>query len=109
MRPGTRLGTTVHPGPSRRRLRRPTLRHPRPKRPRPRRRAPTPTRPSPPTRPHSPKRAEVADFTATDVQALRRATGAGMLDSKRALETTGGDMEKAKQWLREQGLAGAAT
>jgi elongation factor Ts len=50
----------------------------------------------------------MADFTAKDVQALRRATGAGMLDSKRALEETGGDMEKAKQWLREQGLAGAA-
>jgi elongation factor Ts len=50
----------------------------------------------------------MADFTAKDVQALRRATGAGMLDSKRALEETGGDIEKAKQWLREQGLAGAA-
>jgi len=50
----------------------------------------------------------MADFTAKDVQALRRATGAGMLDSKRALEETGGDMEKARQWLREQGLAGAA-
>jgi elongation factor Ts len=48
------------------------------------------------------------DFTAKDVQTLRRATGAGMLDSKRALEETGGDMDKAKQWLREQGLAGAA-
>src|SRR6202051_3339509 len=50
----------------------------------------------------------MADFPAKDVQALRRATGAGMLDSKRALEETGGDMEKARQWLREQGLAGAA-
>ena len=50
----------------------------------------------------------MADFTAKDVQTLRRATGAGMLDCKRALEETGGDMEKAKQWLREQGLAGAA-
>jgi elongation factor Ts len=48
------------------------------------------------------------EFTAKDVQALRRATGAGMLDCKRALEETGGDIEKAKQWLREQGLAGAA-
>jgi elongation factor Ts len=46
--------------------------------------------------------------TAKDVQALRRATGAGMLDSKRALEENDGDMEAAKQWLREQGLAGAA-
>ena len=48
------------------------------------------------------------DFTAKDVQALRQATGAGMLDSKRALEETDGDMDEARQWLREQGLAGAA-
>ncbi|HXW32121.1 MAG TPA: translation elongation factor Ts [Acidimicrobiales bacterium] len=47
-------------------------------------------------------------FTAKDVQALRQATGAGMMDSKRALEETGGDQEAAKRWLREQGLAGAA-
>ncbi|HXQ61049.1 MAG TPA: translation elongation factor Ts [Acidimicrobiales bacterium] len=50
----------------------------------------------------------MASFTAKDVQALRRATGAGMLDSKRALEENDGDMEAAKRWLREQGLAGAA-
>ncbi len=50
----------------------------------------------------------MADFTAKDVQALRRATGAGMMDAKRALEATDGDMEAAKRWLREQGLAGAA-
>lgn len=48
------------------------------------------------------------DFTAKDVQALRQATGAGMMDAKRALEENGGDMERARQWLREQGLAGAA-
>lgn len=47
-------------------------------------------------------------FSAQDVQALRRATGAGMLDCKRALEAADGDMEAAKLWLREQGLAGAA-
>jgi elongation factor Ts len=46
--------------------------------------------------------------SAKDVQALRRVTGAGMLDSKRALEENNGDMEAAKLWLREQGLAGAA-
>ena len=34
-------------------------------------------------------------FTAKDVQALRQSTGAGMMDSKRALEATGGDMECA--------------
>jgi len=50
----------------------------------------------------------VADFTAQDVQALRRTTGVGMLDAKRALEATHGDQEEATQWLRVQGLAGAA-
>jgi len=50
----------------------------------------------------------MANFTAKDVQALRQATGAGMLDSKRALEETDGDMERAKVLLREQGKAGAA-
>ncbi len=50
----------------------------------------------------------MASFTAKDIQTLRRATGAGMLDCKRALEENDGDMEKAKQWLREKGLAGAA-
>jgi elongation factor Ts len=47
-------------------------------------------------------------FTAKDVQALRQATGAGMMDSKKALEVADGDMEAAKQWLREQGLAASA-
>jgi len=50
----------------------------------------------------------VPAFTAKDVQALRQATGAGMLDCKRALEASDGDVEAAKRWLREQGLAGAA-
>ena len=44
-------------------------------------------------------------FTAKDVQALRQATGAGMMDAKRALEANDGDAEAAKQWLREKGLA----
>ena len=47
-------------------------------------------------------------FTAKDVQALRQATGAGMMDAKRALEANDGDIEAAKQWLREQGLAASA-
>jgi elongation factor Ts len=47
-------------------------------------------------------------FTAKDVQGLRQATGAGMMDAKRALEATDGDIEAAKQWLREQGLAASA-
>ena len=47
-------------------------------------------------------------FTAKDVQALRQATGAGMMDSKKALEANDGDIEAAKQWLREKGLAASA-
>jgi len=47
-------------------------------------------------------------FTAKDVQALRQATGAGMMDAKKALEATDGDMETAAQWLREKGLGKAA-
>ncbi|HUO47468.1 MAG TPA: translation elongation factor Ts [Acidimicrobiales bacterium] len=50
----------------------------------------------------------MAEFTAKDVQSLRQATGAGMMDCKRALQESDGDVEAAKQWLREQGLAGAA-
>jgi phosphohistidine phosphatase SixA len=47
-------------------------------------------------------------FTAKDVQTLRQATGAGMMDAKRALEANDGDMESAAQWLREKGLGKAA-
>ena len=47
----------------------------------------------------------MADFTAKDVQALRQATGAGMMDAKRALEESEGDHEAAAKWLREKGLA----
>jgi len=47
-------------------------------------------------------------FTAKDVQTLRQATGAGMMDCKKALESNDGDMEAAKQWLREKGLAASA-
>lgn len=47
-------------------------------------------------------------FTARDVQALRQSTGAGMLDSKNALTEANGDMEAAKQLLREKGLAATA-
>lgn len=47
-------------------------------------------------------------FTAKDVQALRQATGAGMMDAKKALEAAGGDTEAAAKWLREQGLAASA-
>jgi elongation factor Ts len=49
----------------------------------------------------------MADFTAKDVQALRQATGAGMMDAKRALSDNDGDAEAAAKWLREKGLAKA--
>lgn len=47
-------------------------------------------------------------FTAKDVQDLRKKTGAGMMDAKRALEDSGGDAERAAELLREKGLAAAA-
>jgi elongation factor Ts len=47
-------------------------------------------------------------FTAKDVQALRERTGVGMMDCKKALESAGGDMDKAVEVLREKGLAAAA-
>ena len=45
------------------------------------------------------------DISAKDVAALRKVSGAGMMDCKRALEESEGDLEKAKTWLREKGLA----
>src|SRR5690606_27676849 len=49
----------------------------------------------------------MAQFTAKDVQALRQATGAGMMDAKKALTEADGDMEAARKLLRERGLAKA--
>ena len=46
--------------------------------------------------------------SAKDIQALRQSTGAGMMDCKKALEQSNGDVEAAKQWLREKGLSAAA-
>ncbi|GIP36843.1 elongation factor Ts [Paenibacillus sp. J31TS4] len=46
--------------------------------------------------------------TAAQVKELREATGAGMLDCKKALEEAGGDLTKAAELLREKGLAAAA-
>jgi elongation factor Ts len=46
-------------------------------------------------------------ISAEQVKALRDATGAGMMDAKRALEATNGDFEKAKDWLRQKGIAKA--
>ncbi|MCH7586147.1 MAG: elongation factor Ts [Acidobacteria bacterium] len=49
----------------------------------------------------------MSEITAKDVGALRKATGAGMMDAKRALTEAGGDPERAADILREQGLADA--
>ena len=47
-------------------------------------------------------------FTAADVKTLREMTNVGMMDCKKALAETDGNMEKAVEWLREKGLAKAA-
>ena len=47
-------------------------------------------------------------FTAQDVKTLREMTNVGMMDCKKALQETDGDMDKAVEWLREKGLAKAA-
>ena len=49
----------------------------------------------------------MSEISAQDVAALRKATGAGMMDAKRALEEADGDAERAADILREQGLADA--
>jgi elongation factor Ts len=49
----------------------------------------------------------VTEISAALVKELRDLTGAGMMDCKRALVETGGDLEKARRLLREQGLAEA--
>ena len=46
-------------------------------------------------------------FTAQDVKNLREMTGVGMMDCKKALTASDGDMDKAVEWLREKGLAAA--
>ena len=50
----------------------------------------------------------MSDVTPQDIQALRQATGAGMMDAKRALTEAGGDAQRAAEILREQGLVDAA-
>ena len=50
----------------------------------------------------------MADFTAATVKDLRDRTGAGMMDCKKALTETAGDIEAAVDWLRTKGLAAAA-
>ena len=50
----------------------------------------------------------MSEITAAKVKELRESTGAGMLDCKKALVETNGDMEQAVDWLRKKGLASAA-
>jgi elongation factor Ts len=50
----------------------------------------------------------MAEITAAAVKELRERTGAGMMDCKKALAETNGDMEAAIDWLRTKGLAAAA-
>src|SRR5690349_13068550 len=50
----------------------------------------------------------MAEITASLVKELREKTGAGMMDCKRALSETAGDLEGAVDWLRKKGLAAAA-
>ncbi|MDJ0954599.1 MAG: translation elongation factor Ts [Acidimicrobiia bacterium] len=50
----------------------------------------------------------MANITAKDIQALRVETGTGMMDAKRALQDADGDVDKAKDLLRERGLAAAS-
>ena len=47
-------------------------------------------------------------FTAADVKTLREMTGVGMMDCKKALAETDGNMDKAVEYLREKGLAASA-
>jgi elongation factor Ts len=47
-------------------------------------------------------------FTANDVKTLREMTGVGMMDCKKALAASDGDMDKAVEYLREKGLAASA-
>ncbi len=46
--------------------------------------------------------------SADQIKTLRQATGAGVLDCRKALEASGGDFDKASEWLREKGLAAAS-
>src|SRR5512147_935865 len=48
------------------------------------------------------------EISAAMIKQLREVTGAGVLDCRKALEATEGDMEKAKAWLKDKGLAAAA-
>lgn len=48
------------------------------------------------------------EIRTEDIKKLRKQTGAGIMDCKQALKETGGDMEKAVEWLRQKGLSALA-
>ena len=50
----------------------------------------------------------MTNITVKDIQALRQATGTGMMDAKKALTEADGDMDRAAEILREKGIAAAA-
>ena len=50
----------------------------------------------------------MSDITPAKIKELRESTGAGMMDCKKALTETNGNMEEAQDWLRKKGLAAAA-
>lgn len=49
----------------------------------------------------------MANYSAADIKNLREETGAGMMDCKKALEESNGDMDKAREWVKLRGLAKA--
>ena len=60
-------------------------------------------RPNDPSHHHRPRGSDMAEFTAADVKRLRDATGAGMMDCKKALTEADGDYDKAVEFLRVKG------
>lgn len=44
--------------------------------------------------------------TASDIRLVRKKTGAGTIDCRKALEAVGGDVEKAVEYLKERGIGG---
>src|SRR5689334_18276745 len=78
-----------------------------------RRRATAPPSPTPASRAPRSRRAPsfrrvgMAEYSAKEIAALRKSTGAGMMDCKQALEESDGDLEAAVDWLRAKGLSKA--
>src|SRR3546814_10050530 len=60
------------------------------------------------SKPLNMKEQTMAEITAATVKELRERSGAGMMDCKKALNETNGDLEAAVDWLRTKGLAAAA-